>query len=64
MPKKERTGTIFDPEFRSERARIAGIAAQTGPAIVKRFLSAVEAGRLSEQDIDQVRQALSDRGTR
>lgn len=50
------TGSIDDPEFRTARARLAGQAAQSTAALIKRLVARMP--ELTDKQVETIRRAL------
>jgi hypothetical protein len=53
---KDGPSKLDDPQFRTERARKAAIASNTGAGVIRRFLNALD--DLTDEQVETVRRAL------
>jgi hypothetical protein len=58
QPQPAFSGKLADPEFRTERARAAGLASQSAAGKISRFVAALQRGEFSDEQIGIVRNAL------
>jgi hypothetical protein len=58
QPQPVLSGKLADPEFRTERARTAGLASQSAAGKISRFVAALQRGEFTDAQLDIVRRAL------